>query len=83
MAEWTEVLSHRGFAVVHTERLPKDMEFQPWAERMGTDAATVERLRSMLVEGTPALKAFLKPRREQEKLWFTLDEAILIARKPV
>jgi ubiquinone/menaquinone biosynthesis C-methylase UbiE len=83
MAEWTEVLSDGGFAVVHTERLPKDMEFQPWAERMGTDAATVERLRSMLVEGTPALKAFLKPRREQEKLWFTLDEAILIARKPV
>jgi ubiquinone/menaquinone biosynthesis C-methylase UbiE len=83
MAEWTEVLSDRGFVVVHTERLPKDMEFQPWAERMGTDAARIERLRAMLVEGTPALKAFLKPRHEQEKLWFTLDEAILIARRPV
>ena len=83
MAEWTEVLSDQGFVVVHTERLPKDMEFQPWAARMGTDAATVERLRSMLLEGTPALRAFLKPRREQEQLWFTLDEAILIARRPV
>jgi ubiquinone/menaquinone biosynthesis C-methylase UbiE len=82
MAEWTKVLSDQGFAVVHTERLPKDMEFQPWAERMGTDAATVERLRSMLVEGPAALKAFLKPRDEQDKLWFTLDEAILIARRP-
>jgi hypothetical protein len=59
------------------------MEFQPWAARKGTDAATVERLRSMLLEGTPALRAFLKPRREQEQLWFTLDEAILIARRPV
>jgi len=77
------VLSERGFVVVATERLPKDMEFEPWATRMGTDAATVERLRSMLLEGTPALKAFLKPRREQEKLWFTLDEAIVIARKPL
>ena len=82
MAEWSEVLSDGGFKVVHTERLPKDMEFQPWAERMGRDAATVERLTSMLVDGTPALQAFLKPRREAEKLWFTLDEAILIARKP-
>ena len=83
MAEWTQVLSDRGFVMVHTERLPKDMEFQPWAERMGSDAATMERLRSMLVDGPSALKAFLKPRHEQEKLWFTLDEAILIARKGV
>jgi hypothetical protein len=58
------------------------MEFQAWAERLGNDAATIERLRAMLVDGTPALTAFLKPRREQEQLWFTLDEAILIARKP-
>ena len=35
MAEWTEVLSDRGLEVVHKERLPKDMEFQPWAERLG------------------------------------------------
>jgi len=58
------------------------MEFQPWAERMGCDKPTVERLRAMLTEGTPALKAFLKPRRDDDKLWFTLDEAIVIARKP-
>jgi ubiquinone/menaquinone biosynthesis C-methylase UbiE len=82
MAEWKTVLAENGFRVVHTERLPKDMEFQSWAERLGSDAATIERLRAMLVDGTPALKAFLKPRREQEKLWFTLDEAVLIARKP-
>ena len=58
------------------------MEFQPWAERMGCDPATIARLRSMLTDGTPALKAFLKPREEDGKLWFTLDEAIIIARKP-
>jgi ubiquinone/menaquinone biosynthesis C-methylase UbiE len=82
MAEWSELLSDRGFAVAHTERLPKDMEFQPWAERLGADLASIDRLRAMLLDGTPALKAFLKPRQEQEKLWFTLDEAIVIARKP-
>ena len=81
MAEWSEVLGDRGFQVLHTERLPKDMEFQPWAERMGRDAATIARLRAMLVDGAPALRAFLRPRLEEEQLWFTLDEAILRARK--
>jgi hypothetical protein len=82
MAEWSEVLSDTGLEVLHKERLPKDMEFQPWAERLGCDKATIERLRAMLTEGTPALKAFLKPRLVEGKLWFTLDEAIVIARKP-
>jgi ubiquinone/menaquinone biosynthesis C-methylase UbiE len=82
MAEWTEVLSATGFEVQTKERLPKDMEFQPWAERMGCDRLTVERLRTMLTDGSPALKAFLKPREEGGKLWFTLDEAVILARKP-
>ena len=82
MAEWSDVLADRGFEIVAKERLPKDMEFQPWAERMGCDPATVSRLRTMLTGGTPALQAFLRPRQEQGKLWFTLDEAILIARRP-
>ena len=83
MAEWSEVLGDAGFEIGAKERLPKDMEFQPWADRLGCDAATIGRLRSMLTEGTPALKAFLKPRLDEAgKLWFTLDEAIVIARKP-
>jgi ubiquinone/menaquinone biosynthesis C-methylase UbiE len=82
MAEWTEMLADTGFTVEHKERLPKEMEFQPWAERLGSDAVTIERLRSMLTDGTPALEAFLKPRQDEGKLWFTLDEAIVIARKP-
>jgi len=58
------------------------MEFEPWAKRMGTDAATVERLRAMLTGSAPAVQAFLRPRLQDGKLWFTLDEAIVIARKP-
>ena len=82
MAEWTEVLSDTGFRVLNKERLPKDMEFDPWAKRLGSDAVTTERLRAMLTDGAPALKAFLKPRQEDGKLWFTLDEALIVARKP-
>jgi ubiquinone/menaquinone biosynthesis C-methylase UbiE len=82
LAEWSEIIADTGFDLVHKERLGKDMEFQPWAERLGADAATMARLRTMLSDGAPALRAFLRPRMEGEKLWFTLDEAILIARKP-
>ncbi len=56
MAEWSDVLTDKGFEIAAKERLPKDMEFQPWAERMGCDPATVSRLRDMLTGGTPALK---------------------------
>jgi ubiquinone/menaquinone biosynthesis C-methylase UbiE len=83
MAEWSEVLADTGFDIIAMERIPKDMEFQPWAERLGCDPATISRLRSMLSDGAPALKAFLKPREEEGNLWFTLDEAIIIARKPI
>jgi ubiquinone/menaquinone biosynthesis C-methylase UbiE len=82
MAEWGTILAAAGFEVTHKERLPKDMEFEPWAVRLGADGPTIERLRSMLSEGSPPLQTFLKPRLHDGALWFTLDEAILLARRP-
>ena len=82
MAEWSKVLADTGFTVTHKERIPKHMAFDPWAERMGCDAATIERLRGMLTGGAPALQTFLEPRLQDGQLWFTLDEAIVIAHKP-
>jgi ubiquinone/menaquinone biosynthesis C-methylase UbiE len=81
LAEWCDIISAAGLDVLHQELLPKDMEFAPWAARMDVDAATVARLQTMLAEGTPALKAFLRPRVDAEALWFTLDEAIVVARR--
>lgn len=81
MAEWSALMAGEGFTVIQKERIPKDMEFDPWAVRLGCDAPTVERLRQMLLGGSPALKAFLKPRETDGQLWFTLDEAIVTARK--
>jgi hypothetical protein len=57
------------------------MEFAPWVARMDVDAATVARLRAMLEDGAPALKAFLKPRLDGGAMWFNVDEAVIIARK--
>jgi len=81
LVEWGGIIGAAGLGVKHSERLGKDMEFSPWVERMAVDAATVARLRAVLEEATPALKAFLKPRLEDGALWFTLDEAIFVARK--
>jgi ubiquinone/menaquinone biosynthesis C-methylase UbiE len=83
MTEWSELIEDAGLRVLHKERTPKEMEFEPWATRMGCNAATLERLRSILLEASRALQAFLKPRTSNDALWFTLDEAIIIARKPV
>ena len=81
LAEWCAVITAAGLTVLRREILPKAMALAPWATRMDADAATTERLRAMLEEGTPALKAFLRPRLDAGALWFTLDEAIVIARK--
>jgi hypothetical protein len=81
LGEWGDVIAAAGLAVLHREILPKDMAFAPWAARMDADTATIAQLRAMLEEGTPAFEAFLKPRLHAEALWFTLDEAIIVARK--
>jgi ubiquinone/menaquinone biosynthesis C-methylase UbiE len=83
LAEWSAVIADAGFVLSHQERLPKDMEFEPWATRLGCDTETVGRLRAMLVDGTPALRAFLQPCTIDGRLWFTLDEAIVVARRPI
>ena len=81
VAEWCSVIAAAGLEVTHREILPKAMEFAPWVARMDVDAATVARLRAMLEDGAPALKAFLKPRLDGGAMWFNVDEAVIIARK--
>jgi ubiquinone/menaquinone biosynthesis C-methylase UbiE len=81
-AEWLELIADVGFTVEHQERLPKAMEFVPWAERLGADAATISRLREILEQAPPTLAAFLNPRQIDGTLWFTVQEAVIIARKP-
>ncbi len=82
MSEWQAIVAGAGLVTEHLERIPKDMEFRPWVERMGCSAETIARCEAMLRDASPALKAFLRPRPENGDVIFTLDEAVLIARKP-
>ncbi len=81
-AEWIELIEDTGFALIHREHAPKAMDFASWCKTMQVPADTVIRLRAMLDEAQPALKAFLKPSFVDGKIGFMLDELIAIARKP-
>jgi len=83
LTEWLEVLDDIGLTVGHREILPKPMAFGDWAERMQVTPETKARLDEMLATASPAFKAFMRPRQEQGGLWFTLDEALIVALKTV
>ena len=83
-AEWIELMADTGFTLRHHEHAPKAMDFASWVTTMQVPAETVPRLKAMLDEAAPALKAFLKPGPAVDgRLGFTLLELIAIAAKPV
>ena len=80
LAEWTALLGDAGFAVTHSETIDQTIEFDPWTKRMRCDAPTVARLEALL--GAEPLRSFLRPRESDKGLVFTLQETIIVARKP-
>jgi ubiquinone/menaquinone biosynthesis C-methylase UbiE len=79
LAEWTALLDDAGFIVAHSEQMDQPIEFGPWTKRMRCDAPTVARLKAML--GDEPLRSFLRPRQGEHDLVFTLQEAIIVARR--
>ncbi len=78
--DWLALLDDAGFTDVRHERLDQDIAFKPWTERMRCSPETVERLHHLL--DNDLLRAFLRPREEAGERMFTLQEAIIVARKP-
>jgi len=81
LAAWKQILEQASFAVEHAETLDQDIEFAPWAARMRCNAPTEARLRDLLAH--EPLCSLLRPRDCGAGLVFTLQEAIIAARKPV
>lgn len=82
LEEWRGLLTTGGFLVVNSEVAPKEMEFQPWAERMGASPAVIAGLRRLITTGPPPVTGYFRPRLQDDMLWFTLWEAIVVAHKP-
>lgn len=81
-AEWLTLIEATGFSLAHREHAPKAMDFASWVNTMNVPTEVVARLRAMLDEASPALRAFLKPTTTDGKVGFMLDELIAIARRP-
>lgn len=81
LGEWRALLEGAGFVVQHAEHIDQEIAFGPWAQRMRCDEATIDRLQAMLNE--EPLRSFLRPYVGEEGLSFTLQEAIIVARRPV
>jgi len=67
--------------VEHAETIRKEMEFEPWAKRMGASAKTKTQLRALLRDAPDGVRAFLTPRTTGKKMFFSLTEVIIIGRK--
>ncbi|MBI4786283.1 MAG: class I SAM-dependent methyltransferase [Chloroflexi bacterium] len=67
--------------VEHREDFSKEIEFDPWADRMGADAQLKSKLRKLLEDAPEPVKLFLTPRADGDKVYFALHEAILVGRK--
>jgi hypothetical protein len=68
-------------AVEHTETYKKERDLDAWADRSGCSEATKEKLRALLREAPEGPRAFLNQRVDGQQFTFSLEEAILIARK--
>jgi ubiquinone/menaquinone biosynthesis C-methylase UbiE len=80
LSEWTALLGSARFTVEHSEHMDQDIEFGPWVQRMRCADSTVARLKAMLTD--EPLASLLRPRETEAGLVFTLQEAIVVARKP-
>jgi ubiquinone/menaquinone biosynthesis C-methylase UbiE len=70
-----------GLRVEHTESIRKEIEFEPWANRMGASKETKMELRALLRDAPENVRAFLTPRVDDDRIFISLTEAILIGRK--
>jgi ubiquinone/menaquinone biosynthesis C-methylase UbiE len=69
-----------GLQVEATRQLSKEFEFHEWADRQHVSEANKARLLEMMRRLPEALQPFLAPRWADGTLYFTLHEAVLVAR---
>ena len=68
-----------GFEIEAVRQFSKEMEFHDWADRMRVSAADKETLLDMMRNIPAPLKSFFIPRWENNTMYFSLREAVIIA----
>ncbi len=74
-------MQEAGLTIIHVEESPKPMEFEPWADRMGCTPETKTELRRLLDTAPAEANDFFNPHNVDSKLWFSIRESIIIAKK--
>ncbi len=80
LAGLRELLAAAGFRVAATRELTKEFEFHEWTDRQRVSGADKERLLAMMRDLPGALRPVMAPRWADGTLYFTLLEAVLLAR---
>lgn len=75
------MIEDAGLKIEASRELSKEFEFHEWADRQHASAATKEKLLEMMRHLPELLQPFLAPRWADETMYFTLHEAVIIARR--
>jgi hypothetical protein len=81
LAEWRGLVADAGLTERHVELLDKPMVLGPWADQQSVGEAIKRDLKSMLLAGSPAFRAFARPQENKGDVDFVLTEAVIIAAK--
>jgi ubiquinone/menaquinone biosynthesis C-methylase UbiE len=81
LAEWRDVVAEAGLAERHVELLDKQIIFGPWADQQEVGDAARRELKSRLLYGSAAFRAFTRAEEKSGDLGFTLTEVVMVAEK--
>jgi ubiquinone/menaquinone biosynthesis C-methylase UbiE len=81
LGEWRDLVARSGLRERHVELLDKPMILGPWADQQAVSEPDKRELRSRLVNGSAALRAFARPQEKDGDIDFVLTEAVIVAVK--
>jgi ubiquinone/menaquinone biosynthesis C-methylase UbiE len=81
LSEWRDLVAQAGLKERHVELLDKPMVLGPWADQQNVGNTIKRDLKSMLLDGSAAFRAFARPRKNNGDVDFILTEAVIIAVK--
>lgn len=81
LADLQAMIGAAGLRIETSAMLTKECEFHAWADRQRVSPADKVRLMDMLRAVPPALEPLLAPRWADGTLYFSLWEAVIVARK--
>ncbi|MBT4511852.1 MAG: methyltransferase domain-containing protein [Chloroflexi bacterium] len=80
-SELEGMLRSSGLIVSHSELWPHIMAFDEWIRLGGADAETTKTIREMIIDSMEGDKAAMSPQIMDDKMFFTWNTAIIVARK--